>query len=153
MDTDQQLEIWSKGWKAMKWLVRHTKNDSCRECAEYRRRVEGGVPANRAASRRCRIGQRMHRDYVAVEHMLLELEDSFQCDLIDPKRSDIVCDSPAEWMVVRRYHNTKRVHSYRIGCSAHVRHAEALAITGGIPGLFTIEKLEDLAPEDARKML
>lgn len=151
MTGDEQLAIFTAGWSAMKWLAKHAKTD-CRDCAAYHRRVAAGHKSAQELHRRCALARRMHGQYMAVERMLLEVNDGFECDLVDPKRPDIRCDGDADWALAEWDRRKGNLISFVIGCQAHVRHAEARAIVSGSSGTFSIERLEDVVRHGADKM-
>lgn len=153
MTPDEQLLVFRAGWAAMKWLAKHTKANDCPDCRVYHKLVALDRRPAAVLEKRCALARRMHEQYVAVERMLAaQAPDVFECDLVDPKRPDIHCDGPAEWVLAECSRRNGRMIGYFVGCATHVKHAEARAITSGSSGTFRIEKLEDLAPEDARKM-
>jgi hypothetical protein len=155
---EQIIAIYAEGWNAMEWLARHAKNDSCRECANYHRRVENGGKSRDLVRLRCNLAQINHRRYMAVKHMRQELDDAMECFLTDGRTP---CSGPIEWILAtRKATGRKAGHErhqgqlieYHIGCKRHAEKAEARAVIGGDASTVSVERLEDLSPDEARLM-
>lgn len=156
-DPVEQLAIYQRGWVAMEWLSRHAKEREngfgCAQCAAYRRATEqpGAIPSL-LVGLRCREAQEHHAAYMDVVHMRRDLTEEMTCDLASASPRHTPCSGPADWILAERSYNRARsLISYDIGCEQHVTEAEARAVVRGSTK-FHIEKLEDLAPEDAGKM-
>lgn len=151
MTPEEQLQVFVTGWAAMKWLAAHAKTN-CPGCTAYRKLVESGRDPKRVLDRRCALARKMRDDYLAVDKLIATMRDGMECDLVDPSRPDIRCSGPADWALAERSRRNGRLVGFVIGCEPHVRFAEARAIVTGSTGTFTIERLEDVAREDATKM-
>lgn len=149
-DTDR-LATFTAGWAAMKWLAGHAK-ERCASCARYHRLVESGHKPSQVVSRRCEPARRAHAAYRAVEQQLLDEQDDFTCDLVDPRRPDLACDGPADWALTERHRRTGRLLGYTIGCRAHVAHAEAKSVARGGTDTYRIEPLHDALRDGAQLM-
>ncbi len=156
---EQIIEVYAQGWDAMEWLARHAKNDTCRECASYHRRVEQGGKPRDLIRLRCNLAQVQHRKYMAVKHMRQELDDAMECFLGDGRTP---CYGPAEWILAKRRPTGHRAGhqrqqgkliEYQIGCKRHAEKAEAKAVVSGDASIVTVERLKDLSPEEARLMV
>jgi hypothetical protein len=155
---EQIIEVYAQGWDAMEWLARHAKNDTCRECANYHRRVEQGGKPRDLVRLRCNLAQVQHRKYMAVKHMRQELDDAMECFLMDGRS---LCYGPVEWVLAKRRNPGRRAGhrsqlgeliEYQIGCKRHAEKAEARAVINGDVAKVTVERLKDLSPEEARLM-
>lgn len=155
---EQVIEIYSEGWTAMEWLAQHAKANSCRECAAYHRAVESGRKARDVVRLRCRLAQVQHGKYMKVTRLRQELADSMECFLTDGRSP---CYGPAEWIVARRRKIGRQAgHAerqgdlidYQIGCKRHAEKAEARAVISGDAASVSIERLDSLSTEEAKRM-
>lgn len=155
---EQIIEVYVQGWDAMEWLARHAKNDSCRECASYHRRVEQGGKPRELVRLRCNLAQVQHRKYMAVKHMRQELDDAMECFLGDGRTP---CHGPVEWILARRKPVSRhaghqrqlgQLIEYQIGCKRHAEKAEARAVINGDASTMSVERLKDLSTDEARLM-
>jgi len=150
-NAQEQLQVYAAGWAAMKWLARHARTQ-CFACERYHRAVAAGKPASQEVRYRCPLARKHHGEYMAVEKMLLELNDDFECDLIDNSRPELLCSGPARYALVQRSRRGGSLVHFQIGCQAHAQFAEAKAVVNGDAGTFTVEDLETVVREDATKM-
>jgi hypothetical protein len=155
---EQTIEIYRQGWNAMEWLAQHAKKASCRECADYHRRVDNGGKPRDFIRLRCNLAQVQHQKYMAVKHMQQEQNDAMECFLVDGRNP---CHGQVEWILATRKPAGRRAGGrraigdlieYQIGCERHVRLAEAQAVINGDASTVSMERLKDLSPKEARLM-
>lgn len=155
---EEVIQIYSDGWAAMEWLAQHSKANTCRECGRYRHAVDNGRHPRDVIRMRCRLAQAQHRKYMAVKHLRQEMDDAMECFLGDNRTP---CYGPVEWVLARRRKVSHRVGherpqgdliDYQIGCRRHAEKAETRAIISGDVATVTVEKLNSLTTEEARRM-